>query len=185
MIQLFTDSESLILRLKILSIDFVHVNDIATLHAKSVVLCDKESGYSLIYKRDDLNILILSEFPKFEEGKKFLKLGVKGYANMYIHKKHLLQAIEVIESGNIWLYPDFMTSLISDAVEEKKPNAFFMRKLTEREKETALLVGKGKSNKEIAQLLNITERTVKAHLSSIYQKTEASDRLSLAQAIFD
>ena len=185
MIQLFTHNEALILRLKILSIDCVHVTDIEVLHSKSVVLCDKESGYSLMYKRDDLNILILSEFPKFEEGKKFLKLGVKGYANMYIHKKHLLQAIEVIDGGNIWLYPDFMTSLISDVIEEKKPNTFFMRKLSEREKETALLVAEGKTNKEIAQTLNITERTVKAHLSSIYQKTDVSDRLSLAKAIFD
>ena len=185
MIQLFTDNEALILRLKILSIEVIHVTDMEAIKPKSVVLCDKESGYTLIYKRDDLNILILSEFPKFEEGKKFLQLGVKGYANIYSHKKHLLQAIEVISGGNIWLYPDFMTSLISDAIEKRKPNAFFMRKLSEREKQTALLVAEGKSNKEIAQALDITERTVKAHLSNIYQKTEVSDRFSLAKIVFD
>ncbi|CAN0295859.1 unnamed protein product, partial [Chrysoparadoxa australica] len=48
------------------------------------------------------------------------------------------------------------------------------------EKQTALEAAKGFSNKEIARLLNITERTVKAHISKVYEKLGVKDRLQLA-----
>jgi len=184
MIQLYSNDESLLLRLRILSVECIHIEDINELDSKKITLCDKESGYKLAYARDDIKILILSAHPKYEEGKELLTLGVRGYANKYIHKKHLLQAVEVIKGGNIWLYPDFMSSMISDVTTDKQPNEAVLKDLTEREKETALLIAEGYSNKEIAQKLNITERTVKAHLTSIYTKTNLPDRLSLAKNIF-
>ena len=55
-----------------------------------------------------------------------------------------------------------------------------LKRLTQKEQEVALLLKKGLSNKEIALHVGITERTVKAHLSSIFEKTGAKDRLALA-----
>jgi DNA-binding CsgD family transcriptional regulator len=52
--------------------------------------------------------------------------------------------------------------------------------LTNREREIAQLIAQGQSNLEIAANLDITERTVKAHLSSIYEKTKTGSRLNLA-----
>ncbi len=52
--------------------------------------------------------------------------------------------------------------------------------LSEREREVARLAASGESNLAIAQALNITERTVKAHLSSCFEKLEVTDRLQLA-----
>ena len=52
--------------------------------------------------------------------------------------------------------------------------------LTRRECEIATLVGNGESNKQIARLLDITERTVKAHLTEVFRKLEIADRLKLA-----
>jgi len=52
--------------------------------------------------------------------------------------------------------------------------------LTRREHEIATLVGNGESNKQIAQHLAITERTVKAHLTEIFRKLDVADRLKLA-----
>jgi two-component system nitrate/nitrite response regulator NarL len=52
--------------------------------------------------------------------------------------------------------------------------------LTKREREIADLIAQGQSNLEIAANLDITERTVKAHLSSIYEKTKTGSRLNLA-----
>jgi DNA-binding NarL/FixJ family response regulator len=52
--------------------------------------------------------------------------------------------------------------------------------LSEREVEVANLIRKGENNKGIAQVMNISERTVKAHLSSIFRKFEVDDRLRLA-----
>jgi DNA-binding NarL/FixJ family response regulator len=55
-----------------------------------------------------------------------------------------------------------------------------MRPATQREFDIATRVGNGESNKQIAQACDITERTVKAHLTSIYFKLSVSDRLNLA-----
>ena len=55
--------------------------------------------------------------------------------------------------------------------------------LTTREKEIANLIAQGQSNLEIAANLDIAERTVKAHLSSIYEKTKTGSRLNLALLI--
>ena len=58
-----------------------------------------------------------------------------------------------------------------------------LKKLTKREREIAELVAQGQSNLEVAANLDITERTVKAHLSSIYEKTKTGSRLNLALLI--
>jgi DNA-binding NarL/FixJ family response regulator len=55
-----------------------------------------------------------------------------------------------------------------------------LEKLTKREQEVATEASKGLSNKEIARILSITERTVKAHLASIFERLGAKDRLQLA-----
>jgi two-component system nitrate/nitrite response regulator NarL len=55
--------------------------------------------------------------------------------------------------------------------------------LSPRENQIACLIGNGRSNKEIAFRLNISRRTVKAHLSSIFQKLNISNRLQLALSI--
>jgi DNA-binding NarL/FixJ family response regulator len=52
--------------------------------------------------------------------------------------------------------------------------------LTEREQEISVLIGSGESNKQIARRLDITERTVKAHLTEIFRKLGITDRLRLA-----
>jgi DNA-binding NarL/FixJ family response regulator len=61
----------------------------------------------------------------------------------------------------------------------KKVNHNELNKLSSREQEIASLVKEGLSNKEIAKHSNITERTVKAHLSSIYEKLHIKDRVAL------
>ncbi len=58
-----------------------------------------------------------------------------------------------------------------------------LKTLTNREREIADLVAQGQSNLEIAFNLDISERTVKAHLSSIYEKTKTGSRLNLALLI--
>ena len=58
-----------------------------------------------------------------------------------------------------------------------------LESLTKREREIANLVAQGQSNLEIAANLDIAERTVKAHLSSIYEKTKTGSRLNLALLI--
>jgi len=145
-----------------------------------LVMTDSVTAMKILTERPELKVMALSDMPSFAEGQVLLQKGIKGYANTQIHYVHLKQAISMIQNNNIWLYPSFMQELISHSIDELDSREILLDKLSVRERETALEVAKGKSNKEIASSLEITERTVKAHLSSIFEKLDASDRFSLA-----
>ena len=143
----------------------------------------QESIKSILNFNPHALIMIVEKEPKFALGSDYIKLGIKGYANTLMSKEHLLQALNLIDNGNVWLYPEFVTQMISNmsVKEEKKAqNIEALTHLTDSEKNIARLVAKGKTNKEVAIECKITERTVKAHLSSVFKKLDISDRLTLA-----
>ncbi len=135
--------------------------------------------------------MVFSSVHEPEEGVRFIKAGARGYANRYMHPDLLPQALGLIEAGEIWLGPELVLHLIrenapvnghaSAAAEKLSTNS--LGDLIARERDTATRVAQGKSNKVIASEPGVTERTVKAHLSSIYRKTGARDRLQLAMLI--
>jgi two-component system nitrate/nitrite response regulator NarL len=132
-----------------------------------------------------VRIFLLSDQPNEDEGLTFLKLGIVGYANTFISAERLIEAVRIISSGAVWLGQKVMQRLILDSYARAKEEAVInseqkLASLTKRELEIANLVAQGNSNLEIAANLDITERTVKAHLSSIYEKTKTGSRLNLA-----
>lgn len=125
-------------------------------------------------------IFALTCNPTFVEGTHLLSLGVKGYGDLNMPKIKLRDALVVIRKGNIWLYPEFLQMMITSFSKNlHKVNEEELNLLTQKEQEIATLVREGLSNKEIAKHANITERTVKAHLSSIYEKLNIKDRVAL------
>ncbi|MEA2110540.1 MAG: response regulator transcription factor [Campylobacterota bacterium] len=184
MIQLFSNSSTLNRRFKSIGIEVDHVNDISQLDENEIILTEPISVPALLEHNTNFIIFSLTSAPSFQEGTSLLAMGVKGYGNTYIHAKHLRRAIITIKEGNVWLPPSFMQELIAQATPKSTTtNSTLLDALTKRQKETALLIKKGLSNKEIAKTLNITERTVKAHITAIFEKTEATDRLSLAMLL--
>ena len=126
-------------------------------------------------------ILILDRTPSFLKAKKLLGLGVKGYGNALMREHYLTAALETIDDGMVWLYPEFTTELIQQlSIKSVDDNNAFLEKLTEREREVALLLKEGFQYKTIAEKLTITARTVKAHAHHIYKKLNVKDRLELA-----
>jgi len=125
-------------------------------------------------------IFALSRKPNFKDGTHLLSLGIKGYGNINMPKINIRDALYVIRNGNIWLYPEFLQMMITSYSKNlHEVNQEELDLLSEREQEIASLIRKGLSNKEIANHSNITERTVKAHLSSIYEKLNIKDRVAL------
>jgi len=125
-------------------------------------------------------IFALTSAPNFQEGTHLLSLGVKGYGNIKMPKIKLKNALHVIHKGNIWLYPEFLQMMITSYSKNlHEVNQKELDLLSNREQEIANLVKKGLSNKEIATHSKISERTVKAHLSSIYEKLNIKDRVAL------
>lgn len=131
----------------------------------------------------NLRILALSEYPNMQEGSRLLELGVRGYVNSRLYDTHLKDAIKAIEDGNVWLYPDFIYSMVKIVSKSSNLNKNGFDELTEREKEVARLALDGLSNKEIALILDLSERTIKAHLSNIYAKFGVKDRIAFVLAM--
>jgi len=125
-----------------------------------------------------LKILALTNNINFLQGTNLLQAGVRGYGNVYMHGVLLHQAIDVIMSENIWIYPELAQHLIKNLT--KSENKASLDVLSEAEKECALLAASGSSNKEIANLLDRQEITIKKHLSATYKKLGIKNRMELA-----
>jgi len=129
-------------------------------------------------------IVILANTPNHTESLYALNLGARGYCHAFSAPNVLNEIKTVIVNGGIWLGQEFLQRLIEVSIKlvENQPEyvASLLAKLTKREKEVAAEAAKGLSNKEIARVLTITERTVKAHLAAIFERLGAKDRLQLA-----
>lgn len=151
-------------------------------------------GFAELRRANPLcKFFLLSDQPNEEEGIAFLKLGIVGYGNTYISQARLTEAVRVISGGAVWLGQKVIQQLIQESYsrvrEQAAPGAGQtaagqkLAALTPAEHKVAELVARGQSNLEIAYNLRITERTVKAHLTSIYEKSKTGSRLSLAMLI--
>lgn len=150
-------------------------NGLLMLHKTDTVSEDK----ILQLTRRGLDILLFSNKPAVEESLRLFQLGIKGYLNTFSSSKRIQQALEAIDNGHVWLGQNLMQSMIQSIPVKPADNESWKQELTQREGEVVAQVIQGKSNKEIAQALDITERTVKAHLQSVFQKFSVKDRLAL------
>jgi len=126
--------------------------------------------------------LVLSNIPSDEEGLAVLEAGAMAYTNALATPDLLRQIELVVENGGVWVGPDLMQRLLTALANKtgNRPKAALLDALSPREREVALAVAAGASNKEIARRLEISERTVKAHLSAIFQHLGVRDRLQLS-----
>jgi DNA-binding NarL/FixJ family response regulator len=153
------------------------------------MLIDMPAFSGLINTSPAARFFLLSDRPDEEDALLFLKLGIVGYGNTYISSPRLIEALGVITNGGVWLGQKIIQRLIMDTSGnakgdgEKDTAGPAMAKLTKAERHIAEFIARGQSNLEIAANLNITERTVKAHLTSIYAKTKTGNRLNLALLI--
>jgi DNA-binding NarL/FixJ family response regulator len=128
-------------------------------------------------------VLILHRTPTLAIAKTLLKSGAMGYGNALMREHFILSAISTLKDNMVWLYPEFTSELITQIPASNNANEEQLSELTVREKEVALLLRDGLSYKEIAENLDITTRTVKAHAQHTYAKLGIKDRLGLALLI--
>lgn len=117
---------------------------------------------------------------------RMLSMGVNAQCSPYIAKEQLGLVLSVVDSGEIWGGKDLIQQLIQNSaaiqtVAKIDAHAFTGSELlSERELAVVDRVAKGLSNKEIARELDVTERTIKAHLTATFKKLNIKDRLALA-----
>jgi len=164
------------------------LNHFKTVDFKPLLLCDfptteNEIEERIIKLQRLCKLIVLDCQADFIRGQIALNAGALAYGNAMMHAVHIQSAITAVNEGKIWLYPDFISELILQINKKQhlnqNQNLSHLDKLTEREREVALLVKQGLNNKQIAQQLNITVRTVKAHTGKIYEKLNVNDRLEL------
>ena len=156
-----------------------------TLHNSLIILnyssCQKECQSLLQKLREQENrVLVLDRAPELQKAKRLLKYGAMGYGNALMRVHFILAAVAALRENMVWLYPELTSQLILELPESQNSNEALLQKLTTREKETALLLKEGLTYNEIAQRLEISPRTVKAHAQAIYKKLDVSDRIGLA-----
>ncbi len=140
-------------------------------------------------------VVVVSGVPEPDEGMAALGAGARGYAHAYAVPELLQEVATVIEHGGLWAGPELLQRLVATtaAALAKLPvaadtqasatavrNGKLWAGLSAREAEVALSVAAGRSNKEVADQLFISERTVKAHLGAVFEKLGVRDRLQLA-----
>jgi len=135
----------------------------------------------------DAAIVVLSDTPSDDEGMAAFSASARGYCNSHASAEVLRQVATVVGQGGLWIGESLMARLLVGVnrlpPRAVSPSQVLQEKLTEREREVALAVSRGASNKEVARQLGITERTVKAHVSIIFTKLAVQDRLHLALRI--
>ncbi|KAA0875198.1 response regulator transcription factor [Nitrincola tapanii] len=112
--------------------------------------------------------------------------GARGYVDALSNTEILSQVAKTVNEGALWLPAPLVTSvigIISSLLEKRQTQPADLSNLTEREREVTEAVVAGASNKEVAKQLQITERTVKAHLSNIFDKLGVRDRMHLMLAV--
>lgn len=112
---------------------------------------------------------------------KALKGGAKGYLSKDVSISNLIKAIQAVHKGELWVERKLMAKFLEGealANSRREGQAGKLKKvLTQRENEVLRLLTPGRTNKEIAKALFISEKTVKSHLNSIFKKLNVTRRL--------
>lgn len=128
-------------------------------------------------------VLILSGFSEGELMIQALQLGAKGYLSKLLTHRDLIKAIRATYAGEVWaerkVLSEVLESLRQKMQEKNLPLSDMQETLTDREHEIVKWVIQGMTNKEIATRLGISDKTVKTHLSNIFNKLKISRRLQL------
>ena len=129
-------------------------------------------------QRPETHVIVLTSFLDDQRVVPAIKAGATSYLLKDVAAADLARAIRGARAGQAQLHPEVARRLMQQATSPRKLEA--AAHLTDREREVLQLVAQGRSNKEIARLLIVSERTVKGHVSNILGKLGLQDRTQAA-----
>ena len=134
---------------------------------------------SLKSKKSKLKVLVLTVHNEIEYLMKAVDIGVNGYVLKDSESAELKKAIFTVAEGESYIQPSLIPALNAKMIETNK-DAEKIKSLTKRELDVLKLLEVGMYNKEVGKRLEISERTVKNHVSNIFKKLGVTDRTQAA-----
>jgi len=136
----------------------------------------------------DMQAIIASVRPSDTEGMQAIQCGARGYCHAYVPVATWTQVLAVVAGGAVWMGASLVSRLLrqvgtlaaASTHSDEHTATWHHDALSAREHDVARLIAQGESNSKIATALGISERTVKAHLTAIFDKLDINDRLQLA-----
>ena len=160
-------------------------------HVPNVIVIDAgllggtlEPIEDILRQHPKIGILLLAETAEEEHVYAALKRGVRGYILKSANRIELLQAVLVLGQGQSFISPSLAAKLLMRSstghyveVKASSPN---LPHLTPRERQILSILVQGRSNKEIGNTLDLSEKTIKHHLTNILQKLRVRNRVEAA-----
>lgn len=161
---------------------------LAEQHCPDVVLMDLvmpemdgiEATRKIGIKCPDSKVIVLTSFTDDDKVFPAIKAGAAGYLIKDVSPTELHEAIQAVHKGETQLHPEITKKLVNQFVSQTAEVSPQPDDLTPRELDVLQLIAQGKSNREIAQQLVISEKTVKTHVSNILGKLHLEDRTQAA-----
>ena len=140
-----------------------------------------EAARAITTRFPQTKVVMLTSFADDELVVRSIRAGAVGYVLKQVDNAELLRAIEAAARGEALLDPATTARLLARVREtERKVEEDAFRELSDREMEILAPLARGKTNAEIGQLLNLSEKTVSNHVSAILEKLQLSNRIELA-----
>ena len=156
----------------------VHQIDIAVLDLLMPVLNGVDAALELVRVAPQVRTILLTMYPDRPYVVEAIQAGVKGYVLKTQTAEDLLQAIEEVSRGGVYLSAGLAVSLV-DAIRDKDKSR--PRDLTVRERQILQLIAEGNSTKQIAWILKISFKTAESHRFRLMQKLDIHDTAGLVR----
>jgi DNA-binding NarL/FixJ family response regulator len=157
--------------------------DLVRLHRPDVVLMDLampvmggvEATRAILAERPETRVVVLTSFGDESRIVAALEAGARGYLLKHTEPDALMDAVRSVHAGEVPLDPRAGRVLL-----DRQRAGPVAAGISHREREVLELVAEGLANKQVGRRLGISERTVKAHLTSVFQRIGVTDRVQAA-----
>ncbi|HSD84444.1 MAG TPA: response regulator transcription factor [Anaerolineae bacterium] len=140
-----------------------------------------EATHAIAARFPQTKVVMLTSYADDELVVRSIRAGAAGYVLKQVDNAELLRAIEAAARGEALLDPATTARLLARVREtERKVEEDAFRELSDREMDILVPLARGKTNAEIGQLLNLSEKTVSNHVSTMLEKLQLSNRIELA-----
>lgn len=175
---------------KLLKYESIICFDIKTLKEEikkenSIIIVDYDTlskDINELFKNNEIpeKLIILESNPNITTGKNLIYKKIKAYGNLNMLQIHFDQMMKTVSNNNIWTYPE-LTIKLKDKKEiiSKESEDLLSKRLTDKEIDIVYFILNGLNNEAISKEFDITIRTVKSYISSIFKKLHINDRLGL------